>query len=306
VLDFAKQAGIRYIWNDNGQRTDLTQGLPSMSSEVGIGQYPVTVLDHANGVATIAANGYRATEHFVARVEQNGNLVYGESFKPARIDGYSAQMAEAETGALEKVLQNGTGKQRQLTGRQAAAKTGTWEALNSKSSNDNSNAWMVGYIAPNVSSKPPFYGLATAVWMGATKGDSVAVSIGGQPMFGSTGPGKIWQGYMNVATSGMPKTKFPPAPEVGNDTLGNASPPAASPSNGQCDPTTFPFCINGNGGGNGNGGNGNNGNGNGNNGNGNNGNGNGGNNGGGNNGGGGNGGGGQFPGGDPSLPPTRQ
>jgi membrane peptidoglycan carboxypeptidase len=235
VLDFAKQAGIRYIWNlDNGsQRYDLNQPNPGLgfSPEIGIGQYAITVLDHANGVATIAARGSRAPVHFVSLVYKGSALAYKEPFKPTQIPGFSQNMADDETWALEKVLQTGTGKGLALAnGRIAAAKTGTWQAGVAdpkKKNNDNSNAWMVGYIAPDLSKKPQqFYGLATAVWVGAKEGDSTAVRINKQPMFGSTGPGPIWQKFMNVATANMPKTKFPDLKNVGDDTRGDSSPPA--------------------------------------------------------------------------------
>ncbi|MGC9667028.1 transglycosylase domain-containing protein [Planosporangium sp. 12N6] len=238
VVDFAQAAGIRYMWNTelpaDKQRFELAVKKPSLSPEVGIGQYPVTVLDHANGVATLAARGARAQVHFVAKVEKAGDLIYSESFKPTQIPGFTKEMADAATSALVKVLQTGTGKGNALAGnRQAAAKTGTWQAEvpGQAKSDQNSNAWMVGYIAPDLSKK--FYGLATAVWMGATKGDSSPVTLnkGKSPMFGSTGPGKIWKPYMDAATAGMPKTTFPSAKDVGDDSLGNAQPPTAPANN---------------------------------------------------------------------------
>ena len=36
---------------------------------LGIGQYPITVMDHANGMATMAAGGLRAKAHFVQKVK---------------------------------------------------------------------------------------------------------------------------------------------------------------------------------------------------------------------------------------------
>jgi membrane peptidoglycan carboxypeptidase len=237
VLEFARDAGIQHIWDDNGKRFELNQAGPIKDplndAHIGIGQFRVTVLDHANGVATIAARGARAPAHFVAQVYKGASLIYREPFKPTPIPGYTQQMADDESFALQKVLQ-GTGAGLALAnGRAAAAKTGTWqatEAAGDTKNNGNSNAWMVGYIAPDLSKKPQFYGLATAVWMGALKGDSVPITIKGQPMFGSTGPGKIWKGYMDAVTSGMPKTKFPDPKNVGDDNAGNAPPPQQAPA----------------------------------------------------------------------------
>jgi membrane peptidoglycan carboxypeptidase len=255
VLEFARDAGIRYIWDDNAKRFELnpTGSIkdPLNDAHVGIGQFRVTVLDHANGVASIAARGARAQAHFVSQVYKGSASVHKEAIGPAQIRGFTQQMADDETYALQKVLSS-TNPGLQLTGqRAAAAKTGTWQATegtNDTKNNGNSNAWMVGYVAPDLTKKPQqFYGLATAVWMGALKGDSVPITIGRSPLFGSSGPGKIWKGYMDAVTTSMPKTKFADPKFVGDDTLGNAQPPVVpapvDPNAGQpggiCIP---PFC----------------------------------------------------------------
>jgi membrane peptidoglycan carboxypeptidase len=238
VLEFARDAGIRHIWNDSSERFDLNPTGPVTNqlndAHIGIGQYAVTVVDHANGVATLAARGQAAQAHFVSQVFRGSALMYKESFAFKAVPGFNANMADDEAFALQKVLDHGTGKDLKLAnGRVAAAKTGTWQASDSKNdtkSNGNSNAWMVGYVAPDLTKKPQFYGLATAVWVGATKGDSVPVTIGKSPMFGSTGPGKIWKGYMDAATASMPKTKFPDVKNTGDDAAGNMPAPVVAPS----------------------------------------------------------------------------
>jgi membrane peptidoglycan carboxypeptidase len=236
VLDFAKQAGIRYIWNldvEPPKRSDLATETPQFSPELGIGAYAVTVLDHANGVATMAARGARAPVHFVSKVYKGAATVHSESFKATQIPGFKQEMADDESFALQKVLDQGTGKGLQIKGRAAAAKTGTWQAASSSTdikNNGNSNAWMVGYVAPDLSKKPQFYGLATAVWVGAKEGDSAAVKINGSPLFGSTGPGPIWKKYMDVATANMPSTKFPAQKGTGDDGRGDSQRPAPTPS----------------------------------------------------------------------------
>src|SRR6266536_371296 len=153
VLEFARDAGIRHIWNlDNGQqRYDLQPNQPVTNqlndAHIGIGQYAVTVVDHAAGVATLAARGAAAPAHFVSQVYKGASLVYKEPFKPTQVQGYSQQMADDESFALQKVLQGGTGKNLALVGgRVAAAKTGTWQASESETdtkNNGNSNAWMI-------------------------------------------------------------------------------------------------------------------------------------------------------------------
>ena len=283
VMEFARDAGIRYMWNteQEGQpRYDLTAGPAGLdSAEIGFGQYPVTVLDHANGVATMAARGSRAQAHFVAQVFRGSALVYKEVFKPAQVQGFSKQMADDINAALEQVLTNGTAKNMSLSsGRAAAAKTGTWQAEVDETGtkpvkNQNSNAWMVGFVAPDLTKKSQFYGLASAVWVGSKVGDSAAVKINGNALFGANAGGPIWKKFMDQATAGMPKTKFPDAKNVGDDKRGDSTEPltpAPPAGGGQGDANAFcqqfpQLCPGGgNGGGNGNGNNNGNGNGGGN------------------------------------------
>ena len=74
------------MWNDDAQAVDLTgvadlvDLAPSQfATTVGIGQYPVTVLDQAGAMATYAADGLRAQTHFVTQVIDGEDQVYGES-----------------------------------------------------------------------------------------------------------------------------------------------------------------------------------------------------------------------------------
>jgi membrane peptidoglycan carboxypeptidase len=88
VLEMAAKAGIDDMWaNVEGQsapvRTDLRgksgkELISKFSTELGIGQYGVTVLDHANGMATMAAGGQRAQAHFVRSVQRGDDTVYRE------------------------------------------------------------------------------------------------------------------------------------------------------------------------------------------------------------------------------------
>lgn len=66
VLAMARDAGIDTMWTDERvpqelPSADLTQLVPSrFDLTLGIGQYPVSVLDQANAMATFAAGGLRA------------------------------------------------------------------------------------------------------------------------------------------------------------------------------------------------------------------------------------------------------
>jgi membrane peptidoglycan carboxypeptidase len=138
VVDMAARAGIDWMWADDTRsgtaaRIDLRahpgQLVPAstsesrpFSAEVGIGQYGVTVLDHANGMATFAAGGERAQAHFVREVSHHGSLVYAEPLVQTNI-GLRHDQVDALTGVLRQVP-----AARLADGWQAAGKTGTWEA----------------------------------------------------------------------------------------------------------------------------------------------------------------------------------
>ena len=109
VLDFAKQAGVKSMWhaeegNPAPKRIDLMAQdakavAPSLfSTEVGIGQYSITVLDHANGTATIAARGLASEAHFIAKVEKSKQLYAQEKIAPKPIPEFKPEMADARPG----------------------------------------------------------------------------------------------------------------------------------------------------------------------------------------------------------------
>src|SRR5207237_8378925 len=73
VVDMAKRAGITTMWRTDtfpAKPYDLTKLKGSDVApepfyyNVGFGKYPVTVLDHANGVATFANQGLYNKAHF--------------------------------------------------------------------------------------------------------------------------------------------------------------------------------------------------------------------------------------------------
>jgi len=101
---------------------------------------------------------------------------------------------------LRGVLVSGTAAGKGLGDRPSAGKTGTSE--------DNANAWFVGYTPT----------LSTAVWMGhldCGAGPQCAMrNINGvKEVFGGTIPASTWQHFMKRALEGVPVTDFSqPAP----------------------------------------------------------------------------------------------
>jgi membrane peptidoglycan carboxypeptidase len=263
VLDMAKAAGITTMWPNEGPAVDLTKTkskdvAPSKFYHVlGYGQYRITVLDHAQGLATLAARGIYRKAHFVVTVEKKdpatGKWIKkaAEVHKPEK--RIRPQVADDVTATLAKIPdQNGDDLN---DGRDAAGKTGTWEL--SETSRENAHAWMVGYTPQ----------MATAVWVGNGGSKQLPIKLkGGKRIGGSDLPADIWKRYMNAAHDGLEKQEFREPANIGDDEAGNGKAPEPTR------PPTTPDCNipiicpppngegdrdrDGNGGGNGPGGNG--------------------------------------------------
>jgi membrane peptidoglycan carboxypeptidase len=239
VIDTAKAMGIRWMWatvpdgkgGQTEQRIDLSQFTGAQvapkyfGTEVSIGQYPITVLDQATAIATIAARGVQAPAHFVSKVMKGAATLYQTPIKQTKLYetfGLSQAQLDDEIWAMQKVLSNGgTGgnKDALANGRDAAAKTGTWEYQKTA---DNSNAWFDG-ITPS---------LATSVWVGrpGTPGPiKWRDSNGTHKMNGADTPGAIWKKFMDSALKGKPNEKFSGPKHVGDAAAGNGHSPAAAP-----------------------------------------------------------------------------
>jgi membrane peptidoglycan carboxypeptidase len=191
----------------------MTKLVPSkFDITLGLGQYPVTVLDQANAMATYAAGGLRAQAHFVYHVIQDDRVIFGESLpRPdqPRALGQSA-IADLDYALSHTAV---TGK---VTGRDSASKPGAWEYANSAV--QNSNAWMVGYTG----------NLAMAVWVGNSKQEQAIKDAQGRTIWGSGLPATIYRDVMNSVHTSMNFKQVVafPAPVFG----GTVNPPGSVPS----------------------------------------------------------------------------
>jgi membrane peptidoglycan carboxypeptidase len=75
-------------------------------------------------------------------------------------------------------------------GRDAAAKTGTWQ---STEKSQNSNAWFIGYTKE----------IATAVWVGRKEQSAAIKDKNGRKIGGGDMPGEIWEQFMKAAHQNM-------------------------------------------------------------------------------------------------------
>ena len=205
---------------------DLTPS-PFFSGITGYGQYPITVLDHANGMATMAHRGVYNKAHFVTSVSQNQQgqwvTVGGEKLDPKQT--ISQEVADNVSLVLRDYP--ATVHHVLADGRPSAEKTGTWE-LNSESS-ENGDAWMVGYTPQ----------LATAVWVGNKK-DAKPLKTRAAAASGGGLPGDIFERFMNTALKGKPEMRFPSGvQQIGDPNSGNGEAPPF------CSDPASPLCPGG-------------------------------------------------------------
>ena len=186
VAQAAKDLGI----------TSKLEGLPSET--LGGLKRCCSPLEMANAYATIVNGGYRNTPKAITEVRFPDGKVDDLS-KPSRVKVFDAAAMYEVVKILEmNISVPGTGG-RAKTGCPVGGKTGTTD--------DNTDAWFVGF-SPR---------LATSTWVGFPKGDiSMGPLFNGANVDGGTFPAQIWGQYMKAAAGKYcgkfvaPKEKFKP------------------------------------------------------------------------------------------------
>jgi membrane peptidoglycan carboxypeptidase len=175
---------------DVAKRMGITANLEPYLS-LTLGAQDVSPLEMASAYATLAADGHRHAPIFIDEVlDREGKLVFKNEPKGESV--LSAQIARTVNHTLTQVVQRGTGRAAAVPGWPVAGKTG--------STDNNTNAWFVGYTPT----------LATAVWMGNPHEDVPMRNVGGITVFGGTYPARIWRAFMAGALTGPPQG-FPAA-----------------------------------------------------------------------------------------------
>jgi membrane peptidoglycan carboxypeptidase len=208
VVAMANKAGVHTMWNNDAKPIDLDAGIPKgrtvFDYQVGFGQYGISVLEHASGMATLANHGMYIKPHFVLKVERKNRKTGGweliaqgnEQIKGVR--NIDARVADEVTYVLKKIP--GAQGHTLSGGRQAASKSGTWE--NGKKNPNgtqvfkgaNAHAWYVGYTEQ----------VATAIWVGSKDhNDTPIKETNGRNMSGSGLPGQMWEDFMNQSHKDM-------------------------------------------------------------------------------------------------------
>jgi membrane peptidoglycan carboxypeptidase len=236
VAEAARKAGVAYISSPTkiGARVELAKAkddaLKQYGNEIGYGQYAITALDHANGVATLANNGLYNKAHFVKSVqkrdEKTGKFKAFHTERLRAVQAFDPNVVAAIDHVLEKIP--GKNGQNLRSGYDAIGKSGTWEYKDGKTG-ENGDAWWVGGT-PN---------LAASVWIGREKQVKTQMQLlpiykpgTKKGMTGGSTPGDTWKVFMDLANKALDaeKTDFPPDVKVGDPSKkGNGLDPLPPP-----------------------------------------------------------------------------
>lgn len=180
VIANAKKLGITTLVEDGSPNDDNLA-----SAALGGLTKGVTPLEMAAAYGAFANKGvYIKPIAIVKILDRNGNVLEDNSSDVQKTQVMSEKTAYEMTSMLEGVITRGTGTAASI-GRPAAGKTGTTD--------DNHDAWFIGYT-PDI---------VTAVWVGDDTGSQ---SLG--EIYGGTVPAQIWHDYMASAVSGTSAYDF--------------------------------------------------------------------------------------------------
>ncbi len=151
---------------------------------VGIGSGEVTLLELSNAYSTVAAGGIYSEPYIIDKV-YNSDMELIEEHQVQRKAVFDRESCSQLTSILQGAVLRGTCWRARKTGRPIAAKTGTTD--------NNTDAWFIGYT-PN---------LVAGIWVGYDLKESL-----GDFETGSRTAGPIFTDFMKTALAGLPPVEF--------------------------------------------------------------------------------------------------
>ncbi|WP_329471510.1 penicillin-binding protein [Streptomyces sp. NBC_01723] len=210
-LDKVKESAV-----DAGLLEDSLAGAGYPSFSIGVSD--PSAIRMAGSYATFADSGKQRDPFSVTKVTNKDGTLF--SHKVETKQAFTAKVADNVTDVLKTVVEDGTGTNAQLQGREVAGKTGTTDG--------NKSAWFVGYTPQ----------LSTAISMFRYPDDETIKNRSFLEMYGTGGeekihgasfPSVIWQDYMEDAMKGEKVEKFP-KPEPIGEVINDAPSPTPTPS----------------------------------------------------------------------------
>ena len=167
---------------------------------IALGSAEVTLLELTSAYSAFGNAGRRAAPYGIVSIEaENGETLYAHQATPEQV--MTRNQAQDMTNMLHQVIAEGTGRNAALSGRLAAGKTGT--------SQDNRDAWFIGYTGNE----------AAGVWFGNDDNSPTEGAAGGN--FAAL----AWRNYMTAAEQGMPAAPLPGAVRYRDAPLVSATAP---------------------------------------------------------------------------------
>ncbi len=188
VVNYARKMGLTSLVT-SGAINDLNFSSLALGGLV----KGVTPLEMASAFTPLANRGVYSEPIAILKVTSAEGLTVLENTSRRKVV-LSESTAYLMTDLLKGVIENGTGWRARL-GRPAAGKTGT--------SNDNTNAWFVGYTPE----------LLATVWIGNDKQTQPLIDESGARL-SSAHAAQIWGEFMRQALADKPITDFTPPAEV--------------------------------------------------------------------------------------------
>ncbi|MFL6161941.1 MAG: transglycosylase domain-containing protein [Jatrophihabitantaceae bacterium] len=229
VVRMARAMGIPATESDTGPNPGAKTLMRGASPDdyVGIGNYPVRVLDQAVGYATLASGGVQRAPYFIQKVtDARGNVLYEHKDHGKRV--IDRRVANDTTLAMEDVAS--TSSIGLANGRPVAAKTGT---VGIQDTGDSSDGWTVGFTSQ----------VSAASWVGSDKVEPIYNSNHNSE-YGRDLAGSAWQKFMNGYLSGKPVAQLPAKQEIGQPSEPttvaptSSAPTTSAPSSSSAPPTS--------------------------------------------------------------------
>lgn len=161
----------------------------------------VSPLEMASAYGTLASGGMRVEPSGIARVtDTQGKTLYEPERGAKRV--LDKGIAVQASLMLHDVVERGTG---------TAARTGSWTAGKTGTTQSYRDAWFVGWSGD----------ISSAVWVGYPEAQVDMTNVHGIRVTGGSFPAKIWAQFMRVATTSRSRAVTPPSSQGDTASTGN-------------------------------------------------------------------------------------
>ena len=179
------------------------------NAELGLGLFPVTVIDQADGYGYVRGEGQARADPLRQGGDSRRKGAPRGTDRPRWRHGATVGRPARRPHLGDEPDRRGQGHRDRVRDRQ----TGTWQVGDSPT--DNAHAWIVGFT--------PHLGIA--VWVGNKAEEKAIEDKAGKPITGATLPAAIYRAFVTGAYPALKldkAVKFPAPKYTGDATVGNA------------------------------------------------------------------------------------